>query len=108
MDARYVLEKVRHANRLLANGAGRIRERLHDAFRALDSLHPEHFPEGDARESFADFRRRIVAVKAIGAEGRVRATLLAMSDEDAIKLAHVLQRVEYELETEVEHRRPAG
>src|SRR4051812_34822952 len=94
--ARHCLEKAHQANRNLATGPGRINERLYDAFLVFGPLSPEHFPEGNARNTFSKFYQWITA------DGQVRASLNAMSEENAIKLAHLLLRLEYELEIETE------
>jgi hypothetical protein len=83
----YGREKLRDAARIISSGKGPIRECLLAAW--MQSLHvlvPDNFPEPD-RQLFAEIRFRVTDRSATGEEGDVPATIRAMTEEEAGKVA---------------------
>ncbi len=90
-DPSYGREKLGQAVSVLV-GRGHIKERLYRAW--LDGLHvirfQHHLPE-DLRERFAELREAFTWLPAeTPGEGTLPATLRAMSDEEAERLANRL------------------
>ncbi len=63
-----------------------IQERLYSAGVALSPLMPGDFQEAD-RPEFVGIMNALTARDAIGEEGTLKATTVAMSDEDAVEIA---------------------
>jgi hypothetical protein len=94
---RYAIEKLHLAVSTLV-GAGSVRERLAEAYlQHLTPVSAKDFPE----EFRDEYREIITALSSVPVEyegqGRVRSTLNAMSDEEAVLLARRLVGLYYDL-----------
>ncbi|MGA2256751.1 MAG: hypothetical protein ABSG53_19045 [Thermoguttaceae bacterium] len=88
----YVFEKIYQALECLATGVGRIQERLEEAFRYLVAAQPAELSDVELRHMLAGIKDDLTFDEPTGAEGRLKATLRHLSDEDASKIAsHILE-----------------
>jgi hypothetical protein len=93
MGLSYTYEKLHLATRALATGANDIRDRLESAAISTMMLDvsPQDqqfdFPTPELRDKFRSVRERMTRVEARGDEGRIRATLRTLSDEEAEQIA---------------------
>ena len=97
------------AVRTLAIGPGRIQERLVDAFgHDLIAVQEEDIDHEAARADWIALKGKMTSVRAVGDEGRIRATANAMTDDEATEVAGELvslaYRVREELRAERQHR----
>lgn len=86
MGASYAIEKLGAAVHSLAVGTGTIQERLLNAFRSMSALSDSDF-EGERLEEWQRIYSRATAREAVADEGSFQASLYAMSDDEAQRLA---------------------
>ncbi len=78
------LARVVHA---LATADGPLPQRLFSASFAMSTLHPRDFVDQESRVEFGAILEMLTRHKALGNEGRLRATLARMSDAEARAVA---------------------
>jgi hypothetical protein len=84
----YALEKLIGAVYALGTSGGSIRDRVHAAYvYHLIHIRPEDLPEGEMRRALAGIRDDLTFNEPEHNEGRLRATLMITSDEDASAIA---------------------
>jgi hypothetical protein len=83
----YVLEKLDQAVHALATGAGRVQERLEEAYRFLIAAQPNEVAEDELRRMLVRIKDDLTFDEPAGSEGRLKATLQSLSDEDASAIA---------------------
>jgi hypothetical protein len=79
----YVLEKLIQAVDTLATGAGRVQERLAEAFMHFHPARPEDIPYEDLRRIFAGIKDDLTFEATQSGTGSLHATMKITSDEDA-------------------------
>ncbi len=77
--------------------AGATLRTAFSAYIAYVAVIPNALPEGEAKDTFAEFYRRITAVRATGNEGDVKATLATISEDEAVELAKLVVGLEYKI-----------
>jgi hypothetical protein len=87
MSITYAHEKLTQAIYGLATGAGRIQERLHQAYMAMHTLKRDDLPDGNMRRKLAGVMDDLTYQPAKGHEGQITATLAITNDEDAREIA---------------------
>jgi len=92
----YALEKMSAAVRSLAVGPEPLPQRLEYAFLAFHTLSPKDFPDKLASR-FAEIHDALTREKAVGNEGRVRATLAKMDKSTAQDIAIAILGLEFDL-----------
>ena len=96
-NLRYAYEKFSAAVHTLATGPGRINERLLYAYLAMVALSPEDFPAGDLRTDYQRLYAALTPKEAKRDEGKVKATLDEMGEDDAVELAELICDMEYRI-----------
>lgn len=86
-DPHNVRERLWQAVNVLATSARPLQERLGDACMSLVFLGEEDFEDSEGRARFTAILETSGALPASGDEGRIAATVLRMSDEQAVALA---------------------
>lgn len=83
----YIRERLARAVHALATADGPLPERLFSASLATTTLHPRDFADPEGRADFGAIREMLTRREALANEGRVRATLARMSDDEARAVA---------------------
>jgi hypothetical protein len=89
----YALEKLGEALHELVTHPGRVQERLGEAFTFLVRIRPGELPAGELRQLLIGIKDDLTFEQAKGKEGRLGATLLGLSDEDASAIAARILRL---------------
>lgn len=88
MPLDYSLGKLASAVNTLANGKGRIRDRLQDAAaEELVEVRPVDLPD-DARKVFDDAMRALTSIRGNGGKSSIAASLGAMTEDEAQAVAN--------------------
>lgn len=83
----YLHEKFTVAVGALAASNEPIKDRLYNAYiSALHHLRPQEMPP-DIRDDWHKLTEQITRIQAVGDEGNLRATLNAMTDDEAVEIA---------------------
>lgn len=82
----YVFDKLNNCVLSLVKGSESVQERLFNAFRSLNSLKLDDFPE-KLQKDFQEIQNELMKVEALRNEGRLKATQKILSDEQADALA---------------------
>ncbi|MGD0954321.1 MAG: hypothetical protein ABR985_18340 [Methanotrichaceae archaeon] len=82
----YVFDKLYNCVLSLMKGSDSIQERLFNAFRSLNSLKLDDFPE-DLQKYFQEIQDELTKVEALRNDGRLKASQKRLSDEQANVLA---------------------
>jgi len=85
----YVREKLANAVDALATGDGSLQQRLLSAALATATLRPADFVDDESSAEFAAIREMLTRHEPRAGEGRIRATLARLSDDEARSLAQV-------------------
>jgi hypothetical protein len=88
---KYANEKLYGAVRNMVASPKGLHDRLDGAYLAFHTLHATHNLEAlppELRSKLEDIFERLTREEAKGSEGKVRATLNVMSEDDAQNLAH--------------------
>lgn len=89
MSLDYACEKFGTALRFMASSPANIKDRIHSAYLEINLVKLEDLPQ-DSRNEYEDLMGKLTSVTAIGDEGKLRASLDAMSEEEATELAKVI------------------
>lgn len=102
-NIRLVKQKLGAALHGLAVGEGSVKERLEAAYLVCESLTPDDFPEGDLRHLWIALQGELTARQPKASEGRFKATLSALDQEqashDVAKLVDLALRAHESMET---------
>ena len=93
MGASYAREKLDGAVHAMAVGTGSIQERLLSAFLSMSALSVDDF-QGERLEEWNSIYSRATAREAGGDEGSYQATLLKMTESEAVALARDICELE--------------
>ncbi len=83
----YVLEKLTQAVYAMVTGAGRVQERLEKAYRDLIHAQPNQVADDELRRMLVGIKDDLTFDEPGGSEGRLKATLRGLNDEDASAIA---------------------
>jgi len=83
----YVLEKLDQAVHALATGAGCVQERLEEAYRFLVAARPEEVSDRELRRVLVGIKDDLTFEEPVYREGRLKATVQGLDDEDASAIA---------------------
>jgi hypothetical protein len=83
----YVLEKLVQAVYALVTHSGRVQERLEEAYRDLISAQPDDVADDELRRMLVGIKDDLTFDQPAGSEGRLKATLRNLNDEDASAIA---------------------
>jgi hypothetical protein len=86
----YVREKLLKAVDALATGTGAVQQRLLSAALAMSTLRPTDFVDDESRAQFAAIREMLTRHEPRAGEGRIRATLARLSDDEARSVAQLI------------------
>jgi hypothetical protein len=86
-DPFYALEKLGEAVYDLATGTGPVQERLCEALVYLHRIRPEDIPDPELRRILVEIKNDLTFDVPKGKEGRLVASLLNISNEDASAIA---------------------
>jgi hypothetical protein len=68
-------------------GAGRVQERLEEAYKDLISAQPHDVADDELRRMLVGIKDDLTFDQPAGSEGRLKATLRGLNDEDASAIA---------------------
>ncbi|MCH2496040.1 MAG: hypothetical protein MK104_03405 [Erythrobacter sp.] len=102
MGASYAREKLAGAVHALAVGTGTIQERLVDAFISMVALSESDFT-GDRLDEWQSVYAKATAREPEGDEGRFKATILRLNDDDASNLARDIVNLEAMMDLDREY-----
>ncbi len=97
MSRNYAREKFGSAVDEMASSPASIQERLNDAYLMFHPVRVEDLKEGEEQDLFNDIYNSLTHEEAVGNEGRVKATLNKMSDEEASRIASNIVSLNYRL-----------
>jgi hypothetical protein len=83
----YALGKLDEAAQALVTGAGRVQERLEESYRSLVAVQPKEIADDELRRMLVGIKDDLTFDEPTGDEGRLRATLRRLTDEDANAIA---------------------
>ena len=89
MSLDYACEKFGTAIRFMASSPADIKDRIHSAYLEFHPVKSEDLPQ-DSRNKYEDLIGKLTSVTARGDEGKLRASLDAMSEEEATELAKAI------------------
>jgi hypothetical protein len=100
MTLEYADEKLRTGVSSLADGAGRIRERLVNAWlSSIDRVKPdEDLPEGEMREEYIALSELMAAQSGPDGRGGYQASVDAMSEDEAVDVARRIVALAFSVE----------
>jgi hypothetical protein len=107
-DPRHTEEKFAVAVSLLATGKGRINERILDAF--IEQLHAARPADGLSKETnrrIEQLHAKLNRVEAKGNEGTTKATITAMSEDEAAEVAWEIDSLNGRIRREIEETEAA-
>jgi hypothetical protein len=108
-DPSYAAEKLSLTVHALADGKGRIQERLINAYVSqgmrMGAVNAEKF-DPDLADDMRDFHERMTKVHSDNDMGYIHNTVMAMSEDEASEMASELVELMWRVEHFQEHRHP--
>jgi hypothetical protein len=97
MSRNYAREKFGSAVEAMASSPASIQDRLEDAYLTFHPVQVKDLKEGEEQDLFQDIYDSLTREEAVGDEGRVKATLNKMSDEEASRIASQIVALNFRL-----------